>query len=212
MVDALVDEAEKIMAEGIEARHRGGRRGRGGDRGGDARRAAADPGRRRQPLRRTRRAHSRDDREAVADACAGRRDRSDARPHADSRRARVSSSGWSGWAPPAWCSAPRCRTGSNGRRRRSSQGPHRLCRCCRSGASASTRSPAASRIATRQRVHSCTVDGPRRTTVHADRTHELTAMPPTRLTQRLPVRHRLAGARRALDRRAARRRCSTAPA
>ena len=54
MVDALVDEAERIMAEGIEARHRGGRRRRGRRRGGDPRRAAADPGHRREPLRRRR--------------------------------------------------------------------------------------------------------------------------------------------------------------
>ena len=50
MVDALVDEAEKIMAEGIEARIAAADAERGSDRGRDARRAAADPGRRREPL------------------------------------------------------------------------------------------------------------------------------------------------------------------
>ena len=40
MVDALVDEAERIMAEGIEARLAARRRERRGDRGRDARRAA----------------------------------------------------------------------------------------------------------------------------------------------------------------------------
>ena len=61
MVEALVDEAQKIMAEGIEARIAAAEAGAAEHRGRRARGARADPGRRREPLRRAGRPHPRDD-------------------------------------------------------------------------------------------------------------------------------------------------------
>ena len=52
MVAALIDEAERIMAEGIEARLAAADPNAAAMADADARRAAADPGRRREPLRR----------------------------------------------------------------------------------------------------------------------------------------------------------------
>ena len=60
MVDALVAEAEAIVAEGIEARLAAADENAEADRGGDARGAAADPGPRRQPQRREDRHDPRD--------------------------------------------------------------------------------------------------------------------------------------------------------
>ena len=70
-------------------------------------------------------------------------------------------------------------------------------RCCRSVASASTRSPATSRSAAgseyRLKVEGL-VDEP-----FTSRTRDLTRMPPTHVEPRLPVRHRLARSRRRVD-------------
>ena len=92
MVSALVDEAEKIVAEGIEARLAAADENAGRDHRGRARRAAPDPGLRRQPQRRPRREDPRDrgldPGSPTADFAARQREPADDRAQHRSRTAR----------------------------------------------------------------------------------------------------------------------------
>ena len=108
MVDALVDEAEKIMAEGIEARIAAADVGAAEEAAAAPRRAAPDPGHRREPHRRHGRAHPRDD--------LTRRTLTGARPYAErvsDRRA---------WQPDRAAGVPRPGRARRRRRRGRRQG------------------------------------------------------------------------------------------